>query len=71
MAQNRKFGADLALIGAMAAMGVCGTASALPEMDVGTLPPIAAPASVDTVDTATADDIVSAPEDVDSEDTAS
>lgn len=71
MVQNRKFGAALALIGTMVAMGVCGTASALPEMEVGTLPPIAAPAPVDTLDTATADDIISAPEDVDSEDTAS
>jgi hypothetical protein len=66
MVQNKKLGAGLALVAALSGMGVSGTASALPEMEVGTLPPIVAPSSVNTVDSAIAE-----PEDVDTTDTAS
>jgi hypothetical protein len=66
MVQNKKVGAGLALIVAMAGIGVSGTAAALPEVDVGTLPPIVAPNSVDT-----ADSTVAAPDDVVTADTAS
>jgi hypothetical protein len=59
-------GAGLALVTALVGMGVSGTASALPEMDVGTLPPIVAPTSVNTVDST-----IGEPEDVDTTDTAS
>jgi hypothetical protein len=66
MVQNKKLGAGLALVAALIGMGASGTAAALPEMDVGTLPPIVAPDSVNTVDST-----VAAPEEVDAEATAS
>lgn len=66
MVQNKKVGAGLALVAALVGMGASGTAAALPEMEVGTMPPIVAPDSVSTVDST-----VAAPEEVDTEDAAS
>lgn len=43
MVQNKKIGAGLALFAAVLGMSVSGSALALPEMDVDTLPPIVAP----------------------------
>ena len=65
MVQNKKVGAGLALIAGLLSLGASGAASALPEMDVGTAPPIVAPQSVNTVDSAVAE-----PEDEDVQDTA-
>jgi hypothetical protein len=64
MLQKKKVGAGLALIAAI--FGVSSSAFALPEMDVDTLPPIAAPQSVGTVDSAVAE-----PEEVDAQDSVS
>jgi hypothetical protein len=66
MVQNKKFGAGLALIAAVLGMSVGGSAMALPEVDVGTMPPIVAPQSSNTLDST-----VAAPEDEDEQDTAS
>jgi hypothetical protein len=66
MLQNKKIGAGLALAAALVGMGVSGTASALPEVEVGTLPPIVAPTSVDAVDSTLAE-----PVDVDTANTTS
>jgi hypothetical protein len=55
MVQNNKVSAGLALIAGLLGIGVSSTASALPEMQVGTRPPIVAPQSSDTVDS-TADE---------------
>ena len=66
MVRNKKISAGLALIATLFGMGVGGTASALPEVDVGTLPPIVAPSSVNTVDSTVAE-----PEDMDTADVAS
>lgn len=64
MGQN-KVCAALALAVALFGLGVSSTASALPEMEVGTLPPIVAPTSVNSVDSTVAE-----PENVDTADTA-
>jgi hypothetical protein len=66
MIHNKKLAAGLALIAGLSGMGVSGTASALPEMQVGTMPPIVAPTSANTVDSTVAE-----PEDVETADTAS
>jgi hypothetical protein len=66
MSQNKYFRVGLALLAALSGLGVCGTALALPEMEVGTLPPIVAPDSVNTVDST-----VAAPEEVDTNAAAS
>lgn len=66
MAQNKKMVGALALIAGVLGMSVGGLAMALPEMQVGTLPPIVAPQSVNTLDSA-----VDAPEDEDVQDSAS
>jgi hypothetical protein len=66
MFQNKKVGAALAVLAALSGMGVSGTADALPEMQVGTLPPIVALDSVTTVD-----GTVAIPEEVNAEDSAS
>lgn len=66
MVQNNKFRAVMALAAALMGMGISTTASALPEVDVGTLPPIVAPSSVDTVDST-----VAVPDEVDTDDSAS
>ena len=57
MVQNKKIGAGLAFA---AVLGMCasGSALALPEMDVGSMPPIVAPQSVDTVDSTVAEPVV-------------
>ena len=68
MVQNKKIGAGLALTGPLFGMGVSGTASALPEMQVGTMI-VSSGASATTADTV--DCTVSEPVDVDTEDTAS
>ena len=65
MVQNKNIGAGLALIAGLLSLGASGAASALPEMDVGTVPPIVAPQSVDTLD-----GTVAAPEGVDEQDSA-
>ncbi|WP_075791152.1 hypothetical protein [Massilia putida] len=65
MVQNKKASVALALVATLLGMGLSGTASALPEMQVGTLPPIVAPTSVNTVDS-----VVAEPESVDTADTA-
>jgi hypothetical protein len=70
MIPNKKISAGLALVSALVGTGVSGTASALPEMQVGTLPPIVAPSSVTTVDS-TADSTGAEPVDADTADTAS
>ena len=54
MVHNKKIGAALAVIAGVLGMSVSGSAMALPEMQVGTLPPIVAPQSVDTPDSAVA-----------------
>lgn len=72
MIAKMKIGAGLVLAAAL--IGMCGTASALPEMQVGTLPPIVAPSSLSTVDStadSTDDSTVAEPVDVDTADTAS
>lgn len=66
MVQNKKLGAGLALVAALLGMGVSGTAAALPEMQVGTLPPFVSPDSLNTVDST-----VAAPEEVDTDAAAS
>ncbi len=66
MVQNKKVCAGLALIAAVLGMSVGGSAMALPEVEVGTMPPIVAPQSSDTLDST-----VAAPEDEDEQDTAS
>jgi hypothetical protein len=48
-------GAGLALIAGLLGLGAAGSASALPEMQVGTRPPIVAPQSSDTVDSTAAE----------------
>ncbi|PQO98095.1 hypothetical protein C5614_12055 [Massilia phosphatilytica] len=50
MVQNKKIGAGLALIAGVIGMGMSSAAFALPEMDVGTAPPIVAPQSVNNVE---------------------
>jgi hypothetical protein len=70
MVRNNKTGAGLALVAALLGMGMSGAASALPELQVGTLPPIVAPSSVNTVDS-TDDSTVAEPVDVDTADTTS
>ena len=66
MVQNKKVGVRLALFAAVFGMSASGSALALPEMDVGSTPPIVAPQSSDTLDST-----VAAPEDEDEQDTAS
>lgn len=66
MVQNKKMGGALTLVAGLLSLGVTGTASALPEVDVGTMPPIVATQSMDTLDSA-----VAAPEEVDEQDSAS
>ncbi len=55
MVQNKKVGAGLALIAGLLGLGAPGSASALPEMQVGSRPPIVAPQSLDTVDSTVAE----------------
>jgi len=50
MVQNKKIAAGLALIAGLVGMGASGAASALPEMDVGSVSPIVAPDSLNTHD---------------------
>ena len=66
MVQNKRVSAGLALVAALVGIGASGAASALPEMEVGTMPPIVAPASVNTVDST-----VSEPEDAETANAAS
>jgi hypothetical protein len=66
MVQNKQVGAGLALIAAVLGMSVGGSAMALPEMDVGSVPNIVAPQPVNTLDST-----VAAPDDEDGQDTAS
>jgi hypothetical protein len=66
MVQNKKTGAGLALIAGTLAMSFCVPALALPEMQVGTRPPIVAPQSVDTAESA-----VTEPAEVDDQENAS
>ena len=54
------------MVAGLIAMGVSGSALALPEVDVGTMPPIVAPQSVNTVDGTVAE-----PEDTDVQTVAS
>jgi hypothetical protein len=58
--------AGMALAAALVGIGVSGTASALPEMQVDTMSTIVAPSSVNTDDSTVAD-----PVDVDTPDTTS
>jgi len=64
MLQKKKVGAALAVFTGL--LGVSGAAFALPEVDVGTMPPIVAPQSVNAVDSAVAE-----PEGVDTQANAS
>jgi hypothetical protein len=66
MLQYKNIRVGLTLLAALSGLGLCGTASALPEMEVGTLPPIVAPDSANTVDST-----VATPEEVDTDATAS
>jgi hypothetical protein len=66
MAQNKKVNAGMALAIALLGMGISATASALPEVEVGTMPPIVAPTSVNTVDSTVAE-----PEAMETQDSAS
>lgn len=68
MVQNKKMGAGLALVAALFGMGVSGTASALPEMQVDTMM-----VSVGTVAPSadSVDDSATDPDDGDTEETGS
>lgn len=66
MVQNKKVAGALALVAAVLAMSVSGSALALPEMEVGTLPPFVAPDSASSLDST-----VAAPDVEDESDTAS
>jgi hypothetical protein len=68
MVHNKKLGAGLALIAGLLGLGAAGSASALPEMQVGTLPPIVAPQALVTADSTAAEP---ESEDVAVQDTAS
>ena len=50
MVQNKKMGAGLALIAAVLGISASGSALALPEMDVGSVPSIVAPDSANSLD---------------------
>ena len=66
MKLNKNIKGGVALLAALSGMSLSGSAAALPELQVGTLPPIVAPSSVSNTDSTVAE-----PEDVDMGDTAS
>jgi hypothetical protein len=55
MVRNKKYGTGLALVAGLLSLGVNGAAWALPEVEVGTMPPIVAPNVVHAPDSALAE----------------
>lgn len=55
MVRNNKVVVGMALVAGLFGVGVSGVALALPEMDVGTVPPIVAPQSMNPGDSNSAE----------------